>query len=68
MGFNLKSELFIYLTRNQKKILTDKFTQKLKEGGYLFLGNTEFIFNQFQLKKWRLLSIKKSSQTIQILY
>ncbi|MGM0420586.1 MAG: CheR family methyltransferase [Bacillota bacterium] len=49
----LSRNFFIYLTREQKEILTLKFTQNLRESGYLFLGNTEFIFNpnQFQLKK-----------------
>jgi chemotaxis protein methyltransferase CheR len=36
---------FIYLTRELKDELIYKFVKVLKLGGYLFLGNTEFIFN-----------------------
>ena len=49
----LSRNFFIYLTKEQKEILTEKFTQNLKNTGYLFLGNTEFIFNpdKFNLDK-----------------
>ncbi|MFW6007305.1 MAG: CheR family methyltransferase [Halanaerobiales bacterium] len=36
---------FIYLTREIKQKLTTKFVKALTSEGYLFLGNTEFIFN-----------------------
>ncbi|MFW5991617.1 MAG: CheR family methyltransferase [Halanaerobiaceae bacterium] len=44
---------FIYLTKDIKEMLTHKYTSALKKGGYLFLGNTEFIFNpeNFGLEK-----------------
>ncbi|ACL70773.1 CheR family methyltransferase [Halothermothrix orenii] len=41
----LSRNFFIYLTREVKERLTRKFTMALKPGGYLFLGNTEFIFD-----------------------
>jgi len=49
----LSRNFFIYLTKEQKDILTEKFTENLKDEGYLFLGNTEFIFNpgKFNLDK-----------------
>ncbi len=49
----LSRNFFIYLTKEQKDILTEKFTENLKDNGYLFLGNTEFIFNpgKFNLDK-----------------
>lgn len=49
----LSRNFFIYLTKELKKKLTTRFVDVLKTGGYLFLGNTEFIFNanQFGLKK-----------------
>ncbi|MGM0413798.1 MAG: CheR family methyltransferase [Bacillota bacterium] len=49
----LSRNFFIYLTKEQKDILTEKFTKNLKNEGYLFLGNTEFIFNpgKFNLNK-----------------
>ncbi|MFW5985854.1 MAG: CheR family methyltransferase [Halanaerobiales bacterium] len=49
----LSRNFFIYLTRELKDKLTEKFASVLNKGGYLFLGNTEFIFNvsKFGLKK-----------------
>ncbi len=49
----LSRNLFIYLSSNIKEMLTLKFTEALNPGGYLFLGNTEFIFNpkNFGLEK-----------------
>lgn len=41
----LSRNFFIYLTRELKEELTEKFVSALRPGGYLFLGNTEFIFN-----------------------
>ena len=41
----LSRNFFIYLTKEVKKQLTEKFISVLKEGGYFFLGNTEFLFN-----------------------
>ncbi|MFP4662442.1 MAG: CheR family methyltransferase [Halanaerobiales bacterium] len=40
----LSRNFFIYLTSDIKDMLTHKFTEALNPGGYLFLGNTEFIF------------------------
>ena len=47
---------FIYLTRELKTTLTQKFVDSLVDGGYLFLGNTEFIFTpkKYGLKKTEL--------------
>jgi chemotaxis protein methyltransferase CheR len=44
---------FIYLTKEEKDNLTRKFVEVLREGAYLFLGNTEFIFTpeKFNLRK-----------------
>ncbi|MFW5981434.1 MAG: CheR family methyltransferase [bacterium] len=49
----LSRNFFIYLTSDIKEELTRKFTEVLNPGGYLFLGNTEFIFNpqEFGLEK-----------------
>lgn len=49
----LSRNFFIYLTTEIKEMLTHKFVEVLKPGGYLFLGNTEFIFTpeKFGLKK-----------------
>lgn len=49
----LSRNFFIYLTSDIKEKLTHKFTEALNPGGYLFLGNTEFIFNpgNFGLEK-----------------
>ena len=41
----LSRNFFIYLTKDVKKELTEKFISVLKKGGYFFLGNTEFLFN-----------------------
>lgn len=41
----LSRNFFIYLTNEIKDMLCHKFSSVLKPGGYLFLGNTEFIFN-----------------------
>jgi len=41
----LSRNFFIYLTKEVKKELTEKFISVLNEGGYFFLGNTEFLFN-----------------------
>ncbi len=59
----LSRNFFIYLTKEQKDILTEKFTENLKESGYLFLGNTEFIFNpgKFNLDKINLSFYQKKS-------
>lgn len=44
---------FIYLTSEIKDNLTQKFSESLTPGGYLFLGNTEFIFHpeKYNLEK-----------------
>jgi len=44
---------FIYLTSDIKDYLTQKFSDSLAPGGYLFLGNTEFIFHpeKYNLEK-----------------
>lgn len=49
----LSRNFFIYLTKEIKEELIQKFSDVLKPGGYFFLGNTEFIFNseKFGLKK-----------------
>lgn len=49
----LSRNFFIYLTKDFKEKLVQKFSAALKPGGYLFLGNTEFIFNpeKYGLKK-----------------
>ncbi len=49
----LSRNFFIYLTKELKDNLTEKFVKALKTDGYLFLGNTEFIFNpeKFGLNK-----------------
>lgn len=49
----LSRNFFIYLTKDIKSKLTRKFTGALHPQGYLFLGNTEFIFNakNFNLEK-----------------
>ncbi len=49
----MSRNFFIYLTKELKKKLTTRFVNVLQPGGYLFLGNTEFIFNsrQFGLNK-----------------
>lgn len=49
----LSRNFFIYLTSEIKDMLTHKFVDALTPGGYLFLGNTEFIFNpeRFGLEK-----------------
>ncbi len=63
-GWNLilSRNFFIYLTKEQKDILTEKFTKNLKNNGYLFLGNTEFIFNprKFNLDKIKLSFYQKN--------
>ncbi|MEJ6952237.1 CheR family methyltransferase [Natronospora cellulosivora (SeqCode)] len=41
----LSRNFFIYLTNDIKEELTRKFANALNPGSYLFLGNTEFIFN-----------------------
>ncbi len=53
---------FIYLTKEIKKDLTNKFARALNKDGYLFLGNTEFIFNavDYNLKKEKLSFYKKN--------
>ena len=45
--------LFIYFTQDVKDLLTQKFADSLRQGGILFLGNTEFIFDpeRYGLKK-----------------
>lgn len=50
----LTRNFFIYLTNDIKKELTKKFTAALKPNGFLFLGNTEFLFNpeKYNLKKY----------------
>ncbi|MFW6381331.1 MAG: CheR family methyltransferase [Bacillota bacterium] len=57
----LSRNFFIYLTKDLKDMLTQKFVDVLKPGGYLFLGNTEFIFNagQYGLEKEYLSFYKK---------
>lgn len=57
----MSRNFFIYLTKELKSKLTEKFVDSLKTGGYLFLGNTEFIFNpnQFNLKKVNLSFYRK---------
>ncbi|WP_089761220.1 CheR family methyltransferase [Halarsenatibacter silvermanii] len=49
----LSRNFFIYLTKDLKQELTQKFVDVLNPGCYLFLGNTEFIFNpnKFNLEK-----------------
>lgn len=49
----LSRNFFIYLIGDIKEMLTHKFTEALNPGGFLFLGNTEFIFNpgNFGLEK-----------------
>lgn len=44
---------FIYLTTDIKESLTHKFSESLVPGGYLFLGNIEFIFHpeKYNLEK-----------------
>ncbi len=41
----LSRNFFIYLTRDMKDYLINKFTNVLNTGGYFFLGNTEYIFS-----------------------
>lgn len=49
----LSRNFFIYLTTEIKEMLTYKFVEALRPGGFLFLGNTEFIFSpeKFGLQK-----------------
>ncbi|MFW5962265.1 MAG: CheR family methyltransferase [bacterium] len=49
----LSRNFFIYLKKDIKDKLIRRFVSTLNEGGYLFLGNTEFIFNpsDFGLEK-----------------
>ena len=57
----LSRNFFIYLTKEVKDTLTKKFVSSLKPKGYLFLGNTEFIFNpdKYNLSKEYLSFYKK---------
>lgn len=57
----MSRNFFIYLTKELKGELTEKFVSSLKPGGYLFLGNTEFIFNpaQYDLEKIHLSFYRK---------
>ena len=59
----LSRNFFIYLTKDIKERLTKKFVSALNSKGYLFLGNTEFIFNpeKFNLKKEYLSFYKKKN-------
>jgi chemotaxis protein methyltransferase CheR len=41
----LSRNFFIYLTKDMKDQLINKFTSVLNPGGYFFLGNTEYIFS-----------------------
>lgn len=41
----LSRNFFIYLTKDMKDQLIEKFTAVLNSGGYFFLGNTEYIFS-----------------------
>ena len=41
----LSRNFFIYLTKDMKDQLINKFTSVLNSGGYFFLGNTEYIFS-----------------------
>lgn len=41
----LSRNFFIYLTKDMKEQLINKFTAVLNPGGYFFLGNTEYIFS-----------------------
>ncbi|HKL12606.1 MAG TPA: protein-glutamate O-methyltransferase CheR [Halanaerobiales bacterium] len=52
---------FIYLTKEYKNLMIDKFTDVLKENRYFFIGSTEFIFGseKFDLKKENLSFYKK---------
>lgn len=49
----LSRNFFIYLTRDMKDFLINKFTNVLNSGGYFFLGNTEYIFSpdKYKLEK-----------------
>ncbi len=57
----LSRNFFIYLTKELKGKLTEKFVSSLNPGGYLFLGNTEFIFNpgKYDLEKVHLSFYRK---------
>ncbi|MFW5984712.1 MAG: CheR family methyltransferase [Halanaerobiaceae bacterium] len=54
---------FIYLTRDLKDKLTQKFVDSLYDNTLLFLGNTEFIFNpqKYGLKKEQMSFYRKES-------
>lgn len=58
----LSRNFFIYLTKEIKDKLTKRFVTSLKPEGYLFLGNTEFIFNpdKYNLSKEYLSFYKKN--------
>ncbi len=49
----ISRNFFIYLTKELKEKIIKKFVSVLKKDGYLFLGNTEFIFgpDKYGLKK-----------------
>lgn len=49
----LSRNFFIYLTKEMKNQLIDKFTDALNSKGYFFLGNTEYIFSpeKYDLEK-----------------
>ena len=59
----ISRNFFIYLTKEYKNLMIEKFTNVLKDNRYFFIGSTEFIFGseKFNLKKENLSFYKKYS-------
>ena len=57
----ISRNFFIYLTKEYKNLMIEKFTNVLKDNRYFFIGSTEFIFGseKFNLKKENLSFYKK---------
>ncbi|MGM0438622.1 MAG: CheR family methyltransferase, partial [Bacillota bacterium] len=60
----ISRNFFIYLTKEYKNLMVDKFSRVLNEDGYFFIGSTEFIFrsDKFNLEKEHLSFYKKTSK------
>ena len=59
----ISRNFFIYLTKEYKEFMVEKFINVLKENRYFFIGSTEFIFGseKFNLQKEKLSFYKKIS-------
>lgn len=60
----ISRNFFIYLTKEYKNLMVEKFSNVLNENGYFFIGSTEFIFGseKFNLEKEHLSFYKKTSK------